>query len=301
MNGIINILKPPMMTSNSVVAAVKKYSGQSHVGHTGTLDPNASGVLPVCIGKATKLAEYFLADEKEYIGEILFGIETDSCDTEGNIIQRSDFIPSPDEIKSVLKSFCGDILQYPPAFSAVRINGKKAYELARNNVDVDMPARNVFVRSIEILSFTSHDRVVVKVRCSKGTYIRSLARDIGRSLNSRACLSMLVRTKCGVFDIADAVTLQDVAEAFSSGHQDEVLLDPNKILTYLPYAEFPLECEKKLLCGNALEIQEALSAEKTGNDSPIRILCKGQLIVIGKLVSDTKGKILIQPTKVIAD
>lgn len=301
MNGIINVLKPPMMTSNSVVAAVKKYSGQSHVGHTGTLDPNAAGVLPICIGKATKLAEYFLADEKEYIGEILFGIETDSCDTEGNITEKSDFIPSQDQIKAILKSFCGDIWQYPPAFSAVRINGKKAYELARNNVNIDMPVRNVFVRSIEILSFTSADRVVVKVRCSKGTYIRSLARDIGRTLNSRACLSMLVRTKCGVFDIADAVTLQDVAEAFSSGRQDDVLLDPNKILTYLPCVEFPLDCEKKLLCGNALEIKDALCAQNTENDSPIRILCGGQLIGIGKLVSDAKGKKLIQPTKVIAD
>ena len=301
MNGIINVLKPPMMTSNSVVAAVKKYSGQSHVGHTGTLDPNAAGVLPICIGKATKLAEYFLADEKEYIGEILFGIETDSCDTEGNITEKSDFIPSQDQIKAILKSFCGDIWQYPPAFSAVRINGKKAYELARNNVNIDMPVRNVFVRSIEILSFTSADRVVVKVRCSKGTYIRSLARDIGRTLNSRACLSMLVRTKCGVFDIADAVTLQDVAEAFSSGRQDDVLLDPNKILTYLPCVEFPLDCEKKLLCGNALEIKDALCTQNTENDSPIRILCGGQLIGIGKLVSDAKGKKLIQPTKVIAD
>ena len=303
MNGIINILKPPMMTSNSVVAAVKKYTGQSHVGHTGTLDPNAAGVLPVCIGKATKLAEYFLADEKEYIGEILFGIETDSCDTEGNITARSDFIPSEAEIKEALKSFCGDIVQLPPAFSAIKINGKKAYELARQNIDVDIPPRNVFVHSIEIMSFTAHNRAVVKVRCSKGTYIRSLARDIGRSLNSCACLSMLVRTKCGVFDISDAVTLDDVREAFANGTEDKVMIKANDALSYLPFMEFLPKCQKKLICGNAMGLENLLYKYDTKGytDGPVRIICGGEFIGVGKLMQGNNGMKVLQPTKVIAD
>ena len=303
MNGIINILKPPMMTSNSVVAAVKKYTGQSHVGHTGTLDPNAAGVLPVCIGKATKLAEYFLADEKEYIGEIFFGIETDSCDTEGNITARSDFIPSEAEIKEALKSFCGDIVQLPPAFSAIKINGKKAYELARQNIDVDIPPRNVFVHSIEIMSFTAHNRAVVKVRCSKGTYIRSLARDIGRSLNSCACLSMLVRTKCGVFDISDAVTLDDVREAFANGTEDKVMIKANDALSYLPFMEFLPQCQKKLICGNAMGLENLLYKYDTKGytDGPVRIICGGEFIGVGKLVKGNNGITVLQPTKVITD
>ncbi len=301
MNGIINILKPPMMTSNSVVAAVKKYSGQAHVGHTGTLDPNASGVLPICVGKATKLAEYFLADEKEYIGEILFGTETDSCDTEGNITLTNDRIPTEDEIREVLPSFIGEIVQYPPMYSAIKINGKKAYELARNNEEVDIPPRNVFVQSIEILSFTAPDRVVIKVRCSKGTYIRSLARDIARALECAGCLSMLVRTQCGVFDIASAVTLDEVKKAFAEFDHNRVMLDPNDILGYLPYADFPISFERKLICGNALEMKHSVHSKNITDEDVIRVMCGGRFIGTGKLVKDKNGVCIIQPTKVIAD
>ncbi len=301
MNGIINILKPPMMTSNSVVAAVKKYSGQAHVGHTGTLDPNASGVLPICVGKATKLAEYFLADEKEYIGEILFGYETDSCDTEGNVTVSSDKIPSEDEIRSILPQFTGEIVQYPPMYSAIKINGKKAYELARNNEEVNIPPRDVFVESIDVLSFTAPDRVVIKVRCSKGTYIRSLARDIARALGSCGCLSMLVRTKCGVFGIEDSVTLDEVKNAFAAFEPERVMMDPNKTLGYLPYADFPKKYDKKLVCGNAVEYSNSVHSENITEDDVVRVLCNGEFIGTGKLMTDKNGAWIIQPTKVIAD
>lgn len=308
MNGIINVLKPPMMTSNNVVAAVKKYTGQAHVGHTGTLDPNAAGVLPICIGRSTKLAEYFLADEKEYIGELLFGIETDSCDTEGNITATSDNIPTEKEIADILPSFCGDVEQLPPIYSAIKINGKKAYELARKNIEVDMPKRNVFVHSIEILSFTAHNRAVIKVRCSKGTYIRSLARDIGRGLNSRACLSMLVRTRCGVFDIADAVTLDEIKNAFLNGtaENNSVLMNVNTVLSYLPYAEFDSQYYKKLVCGNCIELSASLkysgdASSELEQGTPIRIICDSEFVGIGKLMLNSKRQIILQPTKVIVD
>lgn len=308
MNGIINVLKPPMMTSNSVVAAVKKYTGQAHVGHTGTLDPNAAGVLPICIGKATKLAEYFLADEKEYIGELLFGIETDTCDTEGCITATSEYIPSQAEIENVLQRFCGNIEQLPPVYSAIKINGKKAYELARQKLDVDIPKRNVFVHSIEALNFTANNRVIIKVHCSKGTYIRSLARDIGRSLNSRACLSMLVRTKCGIFDIADAVSLAEIKKAFEydAANADKVLINANTALSHLPYAKFDLKYNKKLICGNAVDMSAAILYDGIAKHNieaniPIRILCGDEFIGVGKLIRGSNGSLILQPTKVIAD
>lgn len=308
MNGIINVLKPPMMTSNSVVAAVKKYTGQTHVGHTCTLDPNAAGVLPICIGKATKLAEYFLADEKEYIGELLFGIETDTCDTEGCITASSEYIPTQEEIENILPRFCGDIEQLPPIYSAIKINGKKAYELARQNRKVDIPKRNVFVHSIETLGFTSYNRVIIKVHCNKGTYIRSLARDIGRSLNSRACLSMLVRTKCGVFDIADAVPLDAIKNAFENdiSKTSNVLMNANDVLSHLSCAEVEPRYQKKLICGNFVELSALLSYTGTvrtdfESNMPIRIMCGGAFIGIGKLMLGNEGKLVLQPTKVIAD
>ncbi len=301
MNGIINVLKPPMMTSNSVISALKKITGQSHIGHTGTLDPNASGVLPICIGKATKLAEYFLADEKEYIGEILFGFETDSCDTEGTVTATSSIIPSAEEFISALAEFRGTIEQIPPVFSAIKINGKKAYELARENVSVELKPRQITINELELISHPAPDRFIIRVACSKGTYIRSLARDIARFLGTHACLSMLIRTCSGIFNIADAVTLEEVKSAFESGNEAGVLLDPSNVLSHLPAVDFSYEYEKKLLCGNSQPLSFAEKHDTFNECSVIRILCCGKLIALGKLLRDSNGKEIIQPTKVIAE
>lgn len=302
MNGIINILKPPMMTSGSVVSAVKKITGQSHVGHTGTLDPNAAGVLPICIGKATKLAEYLLADEKEYVGEILFGAETDSCDTEGNVIRTDDKIPTIAEFENILHMFCGKITQVPPAFSAIKINGQKAYELARKNQNVEIPERKVVVHSLELLSQTAHNRFVIRVKCSKGTYIRSLARDIGNALGSCACLSMLVRTACGIFTIQNAVTIDEAKAAFENMRENEILIDPNTALADMPIVSFSKAFERRLLCGNSFKLNDAVDfSENITENDVIRVIVDGELIALARLITDKQNNKIIQPTKVIAE
>ncbi len=300
MNGIINVLKPPMMTSQGVVSAIKRITGSQHVGHTGTLDPNASGVLPVCIGKSTKLAEYLLADEKEYIGEVLFGKETDSCDTEGNVTEVSEKLPTKEEFLSVLPGFIGNQVQQPPVYSAMKINGKKAYELARNHEEVAIPTRNIIIRSLELLSCDEPYRFRIKVVCSKGTYIRSLARDIARALDSRATLSMLVRSKCGIFDISNAYTLDEIKEAFDNGRFEDILCDPNEAMKNYPCCIFPKSCEKKLLCGNSFPASKADSLNVSGECDLLRIVVGNELIAIGK-AQLKDAELIIQPVKVIAE
>lgn len=301
MNGIINVLKPPMMTSGSVVAAVKRMTGCAHVGHTGTLDPNAAGVLPIVVGRYTKLAEYFLADEKEYIGEILFGTETDSCDTEGNVVATSGIIPTDEQIKNILPEFCGDIVQYPPAYSAIKINGKKAYELARENKEVEIPSRNVNIKSIEFLRRIDYNRVTIRVKCSKGTYIRSLARDIGKKLNSCACLSMLVRTKHGDFEIENACTLENVEQMLKNNNFDELFVDVNDALSHMPRAVYSKNFEKRLICGNFVKIKDALYFDKNADCNAIfRVLTDSELICLAKLEVDENNNRVLQPIKVIA-
>ena len=301
MNGIINLLKPPMMTSGTAVAAIKRITGSQHVGHTGTLDPNAAGVLPIVVGRYTKLAEYFLAEEKEYTGEILFGIETDSCDTEGNVVQTSDVYPTDDEILAILPEFTGDITQIPPTYSAIKINGKKAYELARESKPVEIPSRDVFVESITLLARTAPNRVTVHVKCSKGTYIRSLARDIGKRLGSCACLSTLVRTKCGDFDLENAVTIEQAEELFKAQSFTELFCDVNKALAHIKCAEYSTEWAKKLIFGNFVPISKASKLpDSLSNDETYRITVDGELICLAKLDVDERGNKVFQPTKVIA-
>lgn len=301
MNGVINVLKPPMMTSGSVVAALKRMTGAAHVGHTGTLDPNAAGVLPIVIGRYTKLAEYFLADKKEYTGEILFGVETDSCDTEGNVVTESDVIPTDEQIRCILSEFCGDIVQYPPTYSAIKINGKKAYELAREKQDVEIPPRNVNIESIELLQRTAYNRVTVHVKCSKGTYIRSLARDIGKRLGTCACLSMLVRTKCGYFDIDNAYTLENIEQMLKNSSFVELFTDINEVLSYMPQVLYSEEYTKKLICGNSVKIKNAVSLPNLVDDTGIyRIVIGNELICLAKVDTDNNGSKVFQPVKVMA-
>lgn len=301
MNGIINVLKPPMMTSGSVVAAVKRMTGSAHVGHTGTLDPNAAGVLPIVLGRYTKLAEYFLANEKEYIGEILFGTETDSCDTEGNVVATSSVIPTDEQIKNILPEFCGNIVQCPPTYSAIKINGKKAYEIARENKEVEIPSRNVNIESIEFLHRTDYNRVTVCVKCSKGTYIRSLARDIGRKLNSCACLSMLVRTKHGGFKIEDSYTLENIEQMLKDNDFNKLFVDVNSALSHMPKAVYSKKIEKKLICGNFVKVKDALYFDKNADSNAVfRILTDSELICLAKLETDADSNIVLQPIKVIA-
>ncbi|QCX32283.1 tRNA pseudouridine(55) synthase TruB [Caloramator sp. E03] len=213
MNGIINVLKPPGMTSQDVVSYVKRTLKEKKVGHTGTLDPGACGVLPICIGKATKIVDYIMNDKKTYICELTFGNETDTYDKYGKKLFNVDLNYENIDytfFKNVTNSFKGKIIQVPPIFSSVKVNGKRAYELARQGIIPDINEREVIIYDINILSFTP-PTAMLKVTCSKGTYIRSLCTDIGRKLGCRAYMSFLIRTQTGKFTLENSHILDEIS------------------------------------------------------------------------------------------
>lgn len=222
MDGFINLLKPAGMTSHDVVSALRRILCTKKIGHTGTLDPMAAGVLSICIGSATRAAEYVECDEKEYRCEMMLGVVTDTGDIWGNTVEyaggsrvRPEDI-SAEMVTDVLHSMCGEQDQYPPIYSAIRKNGKHLYEYARNGENVEIEPRRVTIHSIKPVSvFHEPGRVIFDVRCSKGTYVRSICTDIGKRLSCGAAMSFLVRTKSGSFGINDAVTLEEMAEYVS--------------------------------------------------------------------------------------
>lgn len=212
MNGIILIDKPKDYTSRDIVNIISKKLQTKKVGHTGTLDPLATGLLVLCIGKTLKLSELLVSTKKEYIATMTFGIETDTLDITGNIVKR-DFNQkkiTTKDIETVLKKYTGKIIQEVPKYSSVKVNGKRLYEYARKGEEVTLPKREVEIFNIEPLSKINNNTFTFKCTVSKGTYIRSLIRDIGVSLGTYATMSDLRRTKQGIFNIEDAYTLEDI-------------------------------------------------------------------------------------------
>ena len=203
------------MTSHDAVNFVRKIFNTRKVGHGGTLDPMATGILPIAVGQATKFIEYIADCGKTYRAEILFGVTTDSGDVTGNVINRAEnfLMPSIDELNAATENFIGDIEQSPPKFSAIKINGRKAYELARKNIEFEMPRRTITINRFEILR-VEENFVTAEIDCSKGTYIRSLAADFGESLKLPATLKSLQRVRVGKFCIEDAVTIDELNENF---------------------------------------------------------------------------------------
>ncbi len=210
MFGFLNIYKPRNITSHDVVGALRRITKIKQIGHTGTLDPFAEGVLPICIGKATRLIEY-LDDEKEYLAQISFGIETDTYDLDGKVVLQSLAKVTRNDVIEGLKAFEGDILQTPPIYSALKVKGKKLYEYARAGQDVKIEPRKVTVEKIEMKSFDEENQTAeVLIKCSKGTYIRSIAHDLGQNLKVGAHLSRLVRTQAGKFFLEQAIPLENI-------------------------------------------------------------------------------------------
>lgn len=210
MNGILIINKPKGYTSHDVVNILRKELNTKKVGHTGTLDPNATGVLPVLVGQATKISKYLIEHDKTYIAELKLGEKSNTGDTEGEIIEIKD-VPSLtiEQIENVLKSFLGKQKQIPPIYSSIKINGKKAYEYARKGQTVEIPPRDIEIMDISLISF-ENNIITYKVSCSKGTYIRVLCEDIAKKLGTVGLMSNLTRTKVNNFSIENAYTLEDI-------------------------------------------------------------------------------------------
>ena len=209
MNGILIVNKPQDFTSRDVVNKIGGILKTKKVGHTGTLDPIATGVLVICVGNTTKLCEVLTSEYKEYIATIKLGIKTDTLDTTGEIIERKDFNITESQIKEVLSSFLGHSTQVTPIYSAVKVNGKKLYEYAREGIEVELPKREINITNIEFISF-NNDEIVFKTTVSKGTYIRALIDDICKKLNTVGTMSSLIRTKQGNFNIEESYTIEDI-------------------------------------------------------------------------------------------
>lgn len=224
-NGWLNIDKPYGYSSAKVVAIVKRLLKAKKVGHGGTLDPLASGVLPICINKATKTTEKTMNFSKEYFFNITFGEERTTADAEGEVIKTSNVIPTENEIKNILNNFIREIQQTPPIYSAIKVNGKRAYDLARNNQNVELQARLVKVFELNFLGFENKKTAKFSVKCGKGFYIRSLAVDISKALNTVGYVSYLRRTEVGVFNKDNMITLEKLKTIYENNELEKYLIN----------------------------------------------------------------------------
>lgn len=250
LTGFVNIVKPTGMTSSDVVLKVKKILKTKKVGHLGTLDPAASGVLPIAVGKATKFFDYFLSKEKEYIAIVKFGIETDTLDSFGNITIKENVGVSKQMIENVLNKFIGDIEQIPPKYSAIKINGKKACDLAREDISFEIKPRKIHIFSINLLDELDKNIFMFKVHCSAGTYIRTLFSDIAKEIGTISTTPVIIRTRSGRFDSSNSITLEELEQTLKIQTIEDIFADIKKL-------EVTDELAKKLINGvkiSALEI-----------------------------------------------
>jgi tRNA pseudouridine55 synthase len=266
MDGILNINKPPDMTSFAVVARVKRITHEKHTGHAGTLDPLATGVLPICLGQATRVIEYLFDETKTYRAEVKLGLTTDSYDASGKILTENDPAGvSRDQLEKVLSQFRGTINQVPPMFSAIKQNGQPLYKLARAGLEVERKSRPAHIYKLEMSNWQT-PVFTLEVECSKGTYIRSLAHDMGQALGCGAIMQNLVRLRVGQFRLEEALTLEQLEAAFKSGEGEKHLYPADYALTSFPAIIVNHEQQCALVHGNQL------TAEATGWPSGERLV-----------------------------
>jgi len=254
MDGILNINKPRGTTSFGVVAIVRRLSGERRVGHAGTLDPEAIGVLPVCLGKATRIVEFLMSTTKTYRAEVELGVVTDTYDATGKVIQRGDISGiDRQRVEAALYAFRGEIVQVPPMFSAVKYNGRPLYELARAGRTVERTGRPIEIHSLEIIDWQS-PMITIEVVCGKGTYIRSLAHDLGQTLGCGAMLQNLARLRCGLFTIEDSVTLPELEDAFHHGQWQKYLYSIDNVLSHWKAVTVSNETAQAIRNGRSVEV-----------------------------------------------
>ena len=270
-NGLINIYKEPGFTSNDVVAKLRGILHQKKIGHTGTLDPDAVGVLVVCLGTGTKLVEMLTDHDKEYIAVCRLGVTTDTQDMSGQILEEAPVNVTRQQLHDAVRAFVGDYEQIPPMYSAIKVGGKKLYELAREGKEVERKPRKVNIGAITILddSHLESDRLfTMEVKCSKGTYIRTLCHDIGLSLGCGAAMQHLTRTRVGVFSLDTAITLGQVEEMRDNGVLAEYIKSPEYIFRDLDSIHVKDSARKILENGNSFRLDNVLSEDPEGvNDT----------------------------------
>jgi tRNA pseudouridine55 synthase len=250
-DGILSINKDTGMTSHDVVAKVRKILHQKRVGHAGTLDPAASGVLPICVGQGTRVAEYLSESGKAYQAEITFGIVTDTYDSEGTIIRTGDAAGlTQNQIEAELAYFLGPQMQMPPRYSAIKIQGQPAYKRSRAGETIELDPRPIEIFQLQILTW-SPPRLALAIECSKGTYIRSLAYDLGERLGCGGYLTSLIRTRSGPFSLTESITLEQLAEAVTQGTAEDHLFSPDTALQQYPALKLDDATAQRVLHGNA--------------------------------------------------
>ena len=277
-NGIINVYKEKGYTSFDVVARMRGICGQKKIGHTGTLDPDAEGVLPVCLGKATKVCDMLTDSDKVYRAVMQLGIETDTQDLTGTVLSACEVpVLTETEIRDVIRTFQGEIMQVPPMYSALKVNGKKLYELAREGIEIERKARTVHFYEISILE-VKLPLVRMEVTCSKGTYIRTLCHDIGEKLGCHGCMEQLIRTRVGQFDRNGAHTLDEIAAIVGEGRLSEILVPVDEMFAALrSFATADDHAKKLAENGNPLkpaqirEIGETASGGDFAEDEEFRL------------------------------
>lgn len=250
-HGIINVYKEKGYTSHDVVARLRKILGQKRIGHTGTLDPDAEGVLPVCLGKATKVCDLLADQDKTYQAILLLGQSTDTQDVSGEVLKSAEVTSSIKEVYEAVQAFQGEYAQIPPMYSALKVNGKKLYELAREGKTVERKARQVHIHEIKIHEIVL-PRVSMTVSCSKGTYIRTLCHDIGEKLGCGGCMEQLLRTQVGPFYIEDSLKLEEIEILQDLNQISEHVQAIDSLFQMYPAVSVKREHLKMLLNGNAL-------------------------------------------------
>ncbi len=270
-SGVINIYKERGFTSHDIVNIVRKKLGKIKTGHTGTLDPDAMGVLPICVGKATKLSEYIASSIKEYKAIVTLGKTTTTQDSSGDIIEEKIVNCSQDDIINVVNSFKGEIMQTPPMYSAIKIGGKKLYELAREGKEIERKQRKITIYNIEVTKFIDKENFEITVLCSKGTYIRALCNDIGNKLGCGAHMSYLLRTRTGNFYINNAIKLDDIDKILEENRLNDILMPMDSVL--VDYKKFTVynKAGKFLYNGNKISFNYVKNKEDLKQDEKIII------------------------------
>ena len=267
--GIVTVLKPPAMSSSDVVVDVRKIYETKRVGHLGTLDPEAAGVLPVCVGRAVRLFDYLVDKRKTYLAEIVFGAATDTQDAQGTVTETSDLTVAEDVLDSVLPQFTGTIVQKPPMYSALKFNGKKLYDLALSGAEIPDKSREVEIFSLRQTETIGPNRFLLEVCCSRGTYIRTLCSDLGAAIGVPAHMAFLLRTASGPFTLDGAFPIAELQRMKEAGRLEETLVSCEQAASFLPRLDLRADRRRPAMNG--------LPTRTNAADGTYRIYCGGFL------------------------
>ena len=285
MNGFLIANKPTGITSSNLVVFVRKRLPKgTAVGHGGTLDPEASGVLPVCVGNATRLFDYIIDKQKVYEAELQLGVETDTQDATGRIVRTQPVTAREDDVRAALGHFVGEIEQIPPMYSAIKRGGQRLYQMARKGETIEIEPRRCTVYAIEMLGESGENRYRIRVTCGKGTYIRTLCHDIGKYLGCGGHMASLCRVRAGIFDLADAHTREEIDEAYQNGEMEKLLLPVDAPINHLPRVDVGEDARHAVLNGNALKpIWMETPAPKA---DAVRVYLSGKFAGVGETLDD---------------